>query len=86
MNVETLRQEVRALMKNHGLTQAELSARTGIPQGNISRFLSGTEMRSSYTLNLLALVQNGPGLTATPTTPPAAGAEAEPAPQEALDA
>lgn len=94
MNVKTLRQEVRSLMKNHGFTQSDLSARTGIPQPRLSRFLSGAEMRSSHTLALLALIQDSRSacapddLTATPTTPPgdAGAADAHAAPQEAQDA
>lgn len=56
MNTETLRRAIRRLMESQNLTQDDLSMLTGIPQANISRFLSGTEMRSGHTLALLALV------------------------------
>lgn len=46
------RGRLRELMKSRGLTQVELSAKTGIPQGTISRFDRNTRHETSHLLAL----------------------------------
>ena len=53
MNID----EFRLRLKRCGLTQMELSRRTGIPQATLSRFLSGREIRGRHVLTLMPFVQ-----------------------------
>ena len=45
---------VAAWMKRHGVTQSELSRRTGIPQPNISGMLAGKRWLERKALDALA--------------------------------
>ena len=47
---------IEALMRQQGLSQAELASRSGLHRSNLCRFLAGeTDIRKSSLLSLLSL-------------------------------
>ncbi len=65
MNAQILRNEVKRVMAEHKLNQMDISKNIGVPQANISRFLSGKEIRTGHTLALFTFVtsMNAPSTT-----------------------
>ena len=79
---------IRGYLADSPETWCEFAARAGVSRAALYKFLSSKNAPRIDTLEKL-LRAAGFSLVVTPTTPttpPAAGAEAEPAPQEALDA
>ena len=75
-------------LSRSSLNQAALAREVGIHPTTLNRYLHGKikpgtgEILANFLLSQCACG----GLTATPTTPPAAGSEPQPSPQEAQDA
>ena len=81
MNIQTFREQLRGyLAGDKKITQASLSARTGVPQYAISRFLSGSDLSGRYVLPLYSLVMESTPITGTPHNGNCT--HAEPTPQE----
>ncbi len=62
MNVHTFRNDLRVALASSGMSQSELSRRSGVEQYNISKFLNGErEMLLSNALRLWPFVYGDAG-------------------------
>ena len=97
MNIATFRTDLRESMSARGINTHRLSILAKVDSASLYNFLKGTASLSGENLlKLYPFIYKAPeknlptsaedGLTATPTTPPAAGEESQAAPKETRDA